>query len=139
MFFRGSECFGDKVNPVAPINQQISRWNIVLNIFHSLWEEEYTRRKFTATWKEQSNLPQVRNIVLLKKEPIYKNPISAARVEHLISRKNGDVYGHTISYRHEVGGRKIVVDRHLNQLNPFMNLETPCPQETVSGLTSDSM
>ena len=105
---------------------------------HSLWEQEYTRRKFTVAWKDQGNLPQVGDIVLFKNEPIYKNPISAARVEQLLCRKNGDVYGATISYRREVGGRKIVVDRNLNQLYPFMNLEAQCPQEIVPTLTSDS-
>ncbi len=120
------------------LNIQISRWNVVLNLFHSLWEQEYTRRKFTVTWKEQGNLPQVGDIVLFKNEPIYKNPLSAARVEQLLCRKNGDVYGATISYRREVGGRKMVVDRHLNQLYPFMNLEAQCPQEMVPSLTSDS-
>ena len=132
------ECFGDEVNPTTSINQQISRWNVVLNLFHSLWEQEYTRRKFTVTWKDQGNLPQVGDIVLFKNEPIYKNPLSAARVEQLLCRKNGDVYGATISYRREVGGRKMVVDRHLNQLYPFMNLEAQCPQEMVPSLTSDS-
>ncbi|XP_023330720.1 uncharacterized protein LOC111703092, partial [Eurytemora carolleeae] len=132
------ECFGDEVNPTASINQQISRWNVVLNLFHSLWEQEYTGRKFTLTWKDQGNLPQVGDIVLFKNEPIYKNPLSAARVEQLLCRKNGDVYGATISYPREVGGRKIVVDRHLNQLYPFMNLEAQCPQEMVPSLTSDS-
>jgi len=132
------ECFGDEINPTTSINQQISRWNVALNLFHSLWEQEYTRRKFTVTWKEQGNLPQVGDIVLFKNEPIYKNPLSAARVEQLLCRKNGDVYGATISYRREVGGRKMVVDRHLNQLYPFMNLEAQCPQEMVPSLTSDS-
>ena len=107
-------------------------------MFHSLWEQEYTRSKFTVTWKDQGNLPQVGDIVLFKNEPIYKNPFSAARVEQLLSRKNRDVYGSTISYRCEVGGRKIAVDRHLNQLYPFMNLEAQCPQEMVPSLTSDS-
>ena len=68
-------------------------------------------------------------------EPIYKNPISAARVEKLLCRKNGDVYGATISYRRKVGGRKIIVGRHLNQLYPFMNLEAQYPQELVPSLT----
>ena len=107
-------------------------------MFHGLWEQEYTRWRFTVTWKNQGNLPQIGDIVLFKNEPIYKNPISAARVEQLLRRKNGDVYGATISYRCEVGGRKIVVDRHLNQPFPFMNLETQNPQETVHSLTSDS-
>ena len=107
-------------------------------MFHSLWEQEYTRRRFTVTWTNQGSLPQIGDIVLFKNEPIYKNPISAARVEQLLRRKNGDVYGATISYRCEVGGRKIVVDRHLNQLFPFMNLETQNPQETIHSLTLDS-
>ena len=121
-------------NPVAPINQQISRCNVTLNMFHELWEQEYTRCRFTVTWKDQGNLPQIGDIVLFKYELKYKNPISAARVEQLIRRKNGDVYGATISYCHEVGGQKIVVDRHLNQLFPFMNLETQNPQEPHLGL-----
>ena len=65
--FRGG--FGDEVNLVAPINQQISRWNIALSMFHVLWEQEYTRRRFTVTWKDQGNLPQIRDIVLFKNEP----------------------------------------------------------------------
>ena len=105
-------------------------------MFHSLWEQEYTRCRFTVTWKNHGNLPQIGDLVLFK--PIYKNPISAARVEQLLRRKNGDVFGATISYRREVGGQKIVVDRQLNLLFPFMNLETQNPQETVHSLTSDS-
>ena len=80
------EGFGDEVNPVAPINQQISRWNLALNMFHSLWEQEYTRRRFTVTWRNQGSLPQIGDIVLFKNEPINKNPISAARVEQLVER-----------------------------------------------------
>ena len=106
-------------------------------MFHSLWEQEYTRPKFTVTWKDQGNLPQVGDIVQFMNEAIYKNPFSAARVEQLLSRKNGDVYGATISYRREVGGCKIVVERHLNQLYPFMNLEAQHPQELIPSLTSD--
>ena len=66
------ECFGDEVKPTASINHQISRWNVVLNLFHSLWEQEYTRCKFTVTWKDQGNLHQIGDIVLFKNEPIYK-------------------------------------------------------------------
>ena len=64
------EGFGDKVNSLAPINQQISRWNVALNMFHALWEQEYTQRRFTVIWKNQRNLPQIRDIVLFKNEPI---------------------------------------------------------------------
>ena len=82
------EGFGDEVNPVAPINQQISRWNVALNMFQALWEQEYTRRRFTVTWKNQGSLPQIGDIVLFKNEPIYKNPISASRVEQLFEHFN---------------------------------------------------
>ena len=58
-------------------------------------------------------------------------------MEQLLCRKKGDIYGATISYRCEVGGRKIIVDRHLNQLYLFMNLEAQYPQELVPSLTSD--
>ena len=91
------------------------------------------------TWKEQGRIPQVGDIVLFKNEPIYKHTISAARVTALLRRKNGDVYGATISYRREVGGRIITVDRHLNQLYPFMGVETTEPQEQIHGLTADSI
>ena len=76
-------------------------------------------------------------IVLFKNEPIYRHPISAARVEALLCRKNRDVYGATISSRREVGGRKITVDRHLNQLFPFLGIEQQLPQETIPGLAED--
>ena len=34
------ECYGDKINPDVSIQHQISRWRIVLNLYHSLWEQE---------------------------------------------------------------------------------------------------
>ena len=131
------ECYGDEINPNTPIQHQLSRWKIALNVFSSLWEQEYTRRRLTVSWKEQGGSPQVGDIVLFKNEPIYRHPISAARVEALLHRKNGDVYGATISYRREIGGRKVVVDRHLNQLFPFLGVENQHPQETIRGLAGD--
>ena len=88
-------------------------------------------------WKDQGLVPQVGNIVLFKNKPIYRHLISAARVQALLRRKNGDVYGATICYRREVGGRSITVDRHLNQLYPFMGVEMAEPQEQILGLTED--
>jgi len=131
------ECYGDEVNPESPVQHQLSRWRIVLNLFNSLWEQEYTRRRLTVTWKEQGRTPQVGDIVLFKNEPIYRHSISAAKVEALLRRKNGDVYGATISYRREIGGRIITVDRHLNNLYPFMGVEKPDPQEQIHGLAAD--
>ena len=77
------------------------------------------------------------NIVLFKNEPIYCHSISAARVQALLRRKNGDVYGATICYRREVGGRSITVDRHLNQLYLFMGVKMAEPQEQILGLAED--
>ena len=37
----------------------------------------------------------------------------------------------------EVGGRTILVDRHLNQLYPFMGVEKAEPQEQTHGLVKD--
>ena len=89
------------------------------------------------TWKNQGLVPKVGDIVLFKNEPIYRHSISAARVQALLRRKNGDVYGATICYRREVGGRSISVDRHLNQLYPFMGVEMTEPQEQIQGLAED--
>ena len=125
------DCYGDKINPEVSIQHQVSRWRIVLKLFHSLWEQEYTRRRLTVSWKDQGQLPQVGDIVLFKNEPIYRHPISAARVEALPRRRNGDVYAATISFQREVGGRKITVNRHLNQLFPFIDVEKQKPQETI--------
>ena len=82
-------------------------------------------------------VPQVRDMVLFKNEPIYCHEISAARVQAVLRRKNGDVYGATISYRRKVEGRNILVNRHLNQLYPFMGVEKSKPQEQIQGLVED--
>ena len=42
-----------------------------------------------------------------------------------------------ISYRREVGGHSITVDRHLNQLYPFMGVEKAEPEEQIRGLIKD--
>ena len=131
------ECYGDEINPEVQVQHQISRWRIVLNLYNSLWEQEYTRRRLTVTWKEQGLVPQVGDIVLFKNEPIYRHKISAARVQALLRRKNRDVYGATICYRREVGRRSISVNRHLNQLYLFMGVEKAEPQEQIRGLAED--
>ena len=74
------DCYGEEINTEASVQHQISRWRIVLKLFHSLLEQEYTRRRLTVSWKDQGQVPQVDNIVLFKNEPIYCHPISAARV-----------------------------------------------------------
>ena len=91
------ECYGDEIYPDAPVQHQLSRWKIILNLFNSLREQEFTRRRLTITWKEQGMIPQVGDVVLFKNEPIYCHPISAARVEVLLRRKNRDVYCPTSS------------------------------------------
>ena len=133
------DCYGDEINPDATVQHQLSRWNVALNLFNFFWEQEYTRRRLTVTWNEQGRSPQVGDVVLFKNEPIYCHPISAARVEALFRRNNGDVYGATISYRREVGGHNIIVNRHLNQLYPFINVEKQQLQETIHGLAEDSV
>ena len=133
------DCYGDKINPDATVQHQLSRWKIALNLFNSLWEQEYTRQRLTITWKEQGRSPQVGDVVLFKNEPICHHPISAARVEALLCRNNWDVYGATISYHQEVWGHNIIVDRHLNQLNPFLDVEKQQPQETIHRLAEDSV
>ena len=44
------DCYGDKINPDVTVQHQLSRWKIALNLFNSLWEQEYTRRRLTVTW-----------------------------------------------------------------------------------------
>ena len=45
--------------------------------------------------------------------------------------------GATIAYRREIGGREITVDRHLNQLYPFMGVEHFSGEERIHGLAED--
>ena len=76
----------------------------------------------------------VGDIVLFKNIHFYCHKISAARVQALL---NGDVYRAMICYRREVGGPNISVNRHLNQLYPFMGVEKAEPQEQIQGLAED--
>ena len=89
------------------------------------------------SWKDQGLVPKVGDIVLFKNKPIYRHAISAARVQALLQRSKGDIYGATICYRREVRGRSISVNRHLNQLYPFMGVETTEPKEQIQGLAED--
>ena len=130
--------FGDEIDPDTSVQHQLSRWKIVLNLYHSLWEQEYTRRRLTVTWREQGKVPKVGDIVLFKNEPIYRHSLSAARIVALLHRKNGDVFGAQISYRREVGGRLLTVSRHLSQLYPFSQCETTSGTEEIRGLTEDA-
>ena len=88
-------------------------------------------------WKNQTLVPKVGDIVLFKNEPIYKHDLSAAKITQLLKRRNGDVYGATIEYRREIGGRVMTVNRHLHHLYPFMDVETTVPEEVVTGLQKD--
>ena len=67
-----------RFHPDVSVQHQLSRWRIVLNLYYSLWEQEYTRRRLTVSWKEQGLVPQVGDIVLFKNKPIYRHGISAA-------------------------------------------------------------
>ena len=88
-------------------------------------------------WKEQSQAPNIGDIVLFRNEPCYKHQLSAARITDLLKRKNGDIFAATIQYRREVGGRTISVNRSLSYLYPFMNMETAEPQERIASLVED--
>ena len=90
------------------------------------------------TWKVQGLVPQIRDIILFHNKPIYRHEISAARVQALLKRKNGDVYGATIEYGREVEGCTISVNRHLSHLYLFMGGEKAEPQEQIRGLVEDS-
>ena len=96
--------------------------------------QEYTRRHLTVTLKEQGLVPQVRDIVLFLSKPIYHHKFSAVRVQALLKRRNGDVFGVAITYQRGVGGPTILVDRHLNQLYLFIGVEKAEPQEQIQGL-----
>ena len=67
------ECFEDEINPDVSVQHQLSRWRVVLNLYYSLWEQEYTRRRLTVSWKEQGLVPKVGDIVLFKLNPRNKS------------------------------------------------------------------
>ena len=48
------ECYRDEINPDVTVQHQISRWRIALNLYCSLWEQEYTRRRLTHCELERS-------------------------------------------------------------------------------------
>ena len=91
-----------------------------LSLFGSLWMQEYTRCHLTVSCKKQDQVPKIGDIVLFVNEPCYKHELSAARIQALLTRRNGDVFGATINFRREVGGGTITVNCHLNHLYPFM-------------------
>ena len=114
-----------KINPEVSVRHQITKWRVSLSLFGSLWTQEYTRRRLTVSCKKQDQVPKIGDIVLFVNESCYKHELSAARIQALLTRRNGDVFGATINYRREVGGRVITVNRHLNHLYPFMELRKP--------------
>ena len=129
---------GEEVYLDVPVQCQLVRWQTCLTIFYSLWIQEFTRRRFNVVWKNQTLVPKVGDIVLFKNEPIYKHDLSAVRITQLLKRRNGDIYGATIEYRREVGGRVITVNRHLHHIFPFVDVETTAPEEVVTGLQKDN-
>ena len=50
-----------------------------------------------------------------------------------------EMYKSQPRYQREVGGHNIIVNRHLNQLYPFINVEKQQLQETIHGLAEDSV
>ena len=88
--------------------------------------------------EKQDQVPKIGDIVLFVNEPCYKHELSAARVQALLTRRNGDVFGATITYRREVGGRRISVNRHLKHLYPFMGVEKTEGVEQINGLDEDN-
>ena len=127
----------EEVDLDVPVQRQLVRWQTCLKIFYSLWIQELTRRRFNVVWKNQTQVPKVGDIILFKNEAIYKHDLSAAKITQLLKRKNGDIYGATIEYRREIGGRTISVNRHLHNIFPFMDVETTVPEEVVTGLQPD--
>ena len=127
---------GEEVNPEISVLRQLTRWQVALQLFGSLWTQEFSRRNFLVVWKEQSQVPNIGDIVLFRNEPCYKQ-LSAARITYLLKRKNGDIFAATMEYRREVGGRTISVNRSLRHLYPFMNVETAEPQERIADLVKD--
>ena len=65
-------------------------------------------------------------------KPIYRHELSAARLQKLLKRKNGDIFGASITYQREVEGCAITVGRHLNELYPFIRVEKAEPQYSRS-------
>ena len=129
---------GEEINPEVSVRQQINKWRIGLSLFGSLWTQEYTRRRLTVSCKKQDQVPKIGDIVLFVNEPCYKHELSAARVQSLLTRRNGDIFGASISYRREVGGRVITVNRHLSHLYPFMGVEKTQAEEQIGGLDEDA-
>ena len=68
------------------------------------------------TWKQQGLVPLVGHIVLFQNKPVYRHELSAARVQNLLKRKNGDVFSASITYWRKVGGCTITVNRQMQGL-----------------------
>ena len=128
---------GDEVNPEVLVRHQLTKWNVGLYVFGSLWTQEYTRGRLAMAWRKQDMVPKVGDIILFFNKPCYKHELSAARIQALLTRRNGDVYGATIAYRREVGRRTITVNRHLNHLYLFMGVEKAELEERIRGLDED--
>ena len=89
--------------------------------------------------EESFHSSQGRRHCAVQDKPIYKHDLSAARITQLLWRTNGDIYGAQIQYRREVGGRLMSVNRHLQHLYPFMEVETTAPQEIITSLQDNGV
>ena len=125
---------GDEINTEVSVQHQHTKWKVGVSLFGSFWTQEYTRRLLTVSCKTQGQVPKIGAILLFANEPCYKHELSAARVQALLTRRNRDVFGDTITYRREVGGCPHHVNRHLSHLYPIMGVEKAEPQEQIRGL-----
>ena len=61
---------GEEVNPEISVLCQITRWQVALWLFGSLWTQEFSRRNFLVVWKEQSQAHNIGDIVLFRNKPL---------------------------------------------------------------------
>ena len=76
---------GGEVNPEVPGQHQLTKWNVGLSMFGSLWIQEYTRHCITIAWRKQDMVPKVGDIILFFNKPCYKHELSAARIQALLT------------------------------------------------------
>ena len=93
---------GEEINPETSVQCQLNRWKVSLQLFGTLWTQEFSPCNFLLVWKEQKLVPNVGDIVLFRNEPYYKHQLSVVRITNLLKRKNSDTFTATIQYRREV-------------------------------------
>ena len=78
---------GEEINPEISVLCQLTRWQVALRLFGSLWTQEFSKHNFLVVWKKQSKAPNIGDIVLFRNEPCYKHQLFAARITDLLKRK----------------------------------------------------